>query len=110
MGAKRGERIGALDDPAEGEEGDSSKNSSAPSERVPSAVLPDGEPPLLPESGWVRVSRVGRVRIVDLLAIEAGVGVGVGLGMAFVNFIGNFSGRRWSGSRIWVLMITHFSV
>ena len=82
--AKRGQRIGALDDPTEGEEGESSENGSAPSLRVPSAVLPDGEPPLLSECGWVRVGWVGWVRIVDLLAREA---AGVGIGVAVVCFV-----------------------
>ena len=82
--AKRGQRIGALDDPTEGEEGESSENGSAPSLRVPSAVLPDGEPPLLSECGWVRVGWVGWARIVDLLAREA---AGVGISVAVVCFI-----------------------
>lgn len=70
MGGGKG--IAALDEPAEGEEGNPRQNSGAPRVGVPPAVLPDGELPLLPEGHRVRVHGVGRVRVPDVVAREFG--------------------------------------
>lgn len=55
MAAKRGQRIGALDDPTEGKKGNSSENGGTPGVGVPFTILPDGELPLLSERCRVRV-------------------------------------------------------
>ncbi|GAB4827020.1 hypothetical protein Ancab_033900 [Ancistrocladus abbreviatus] len=61
------ERISALDDPTKSKEGSTSENSSAPSVRVPSAVLSDCKPPLISQCCRVRVNRIGWVRVLELV-------------------------------------------
>lgn len=57
------EGVGALHEPAQGEEGGTSKDGGAPGVGVPPAVLPHCEPPLLPQRSGVGHRRVGRVRV-----------------------------------------------
>lgn len=49
------QRIGALDEPAEGKQGNSGENGGAPGVRVHSAILPLGVFPLLAERSRVRI-------------------------------------------------------
>ena len=62
-GGERRERVGSLDNPPEGEEGDAGEDGGAPGVGVPLAVLPDREPPLLPQRRRVRVRYLRRVRV-----------------------------------------------
>ncbi|KAM1917915.1 hypothetical protein ACFX13_037464 [Malus domestica] len=74
-GRKRVEEwITALDEPTECKKGNSSENGAAPGGRVPSAVLPDGELPVLLERRRFWDFGVGRVQEVDVLAQETTVG------------------------------------
>ena len=43
------ERVGAFDEPPEREEGGAGEDGGAPGVGVPAAVLPHGEPPLVPQ-------------------------------------------------------------
>ncbi|ERN08898.1 hypothetical protein AMTR_s00015p00223130 [Amborella trichopoda] len=67
---KRGQGIAAFDEPAEGKEGDSSKNGGAPCVRVPLAVLPRCKPPLLPQRHRVWIRRVWTIRKISLRRIR----------------------------------------
>ena len=71
----RGERIGALDDPTKGKEGNASENGGTPGVRIPLAVLSDSKSPLLSEGSCVGVCGVGRIREMGLLAGITGVPV-----------------------------------
>lgn len=62
LGAGR-EGVGALDEPAESEEGGAGEDGGAPGVGVPPAVLPHREPPLLPQRRRVGDRRVRRVRV-----------------------------------------------
>lgn len=68
---ERRERIRAFNEPTEGKEGESGEYGGSPSLGVPPAVLPYGEPPLLPQRRRVRVPRVRRVWELGLMPAGA---------------------------------------
>lgn len=73
---KRRQRVAALDEPAQSVERGPGEDRRAPGVGVPPAVLPDREPPLLPQRDRVGVRRVRRVRVLDPVAGELpGVGL-----------------------------------
>lgn len=82
MGRREG--IGALDDPAKGEEGDSSENGCAPGARVPPAVLSGGVPPLLSERCRVRIRCVRRIRVSVFATRELVLAVSAGIAGDFI--------------------------
>lgn len=61
---ERRKRIRTFDYPAKCEKGDAGKDSCAPGVRVPSAILTDGEFPLISQSRRVRIAGVRRVTVV----------------------------------------------
>lgn len=87
---ERREGVGALDEPAEGEEGGAGEDGGAPSVGVPLAVLTDGEPPLLPQGRRIRIRRVRRVRVLE-------PGSGLDLAAPWIEI----GVRRWFGRRRW---------
>lgn len=74
------ERVRPLDKPSEREEGGAGEDGGAPGVGVPAAVLPHGEPPLVPKSrrigdrGIWRVWVPGAARVRAAAAGQAGAG------------------------------------
>jgi len=66
--------VGSFDEPAECEEGNASKNGSAPCLRRPPAILPDGDLPLLSQSCKIRIMWVGRIGIPGVFPIPTRFG------------------------------------
>ena len=96
---ERGYGVLSFDEPAEGEEGGASENGSAPSVRVPFTVLPNGIPPLIPQSGRVRNLFLWRVEMHLLLPWK--------LFWAIITGTGNPTRRRVMGFGV---ILSHVAV
>ena len=76
------ERVGAFDEPPEREEGGAGEDGGAPGVGVPAAVLPHGEPPLVPQRRRVGDRGLRGVRVSSAPGVSSAVAGQAGSGAA----------------------------